>query len=149
MDNHDKAHYGIAGAIGAVVIGGGSFIWSQVPDKGPQWPTLDSATATKIVQAVADVVPDHKFTIFCADPECLKISKALLKAAKGAKLDVKPHEFAWGAGENLFVGAPKDEDAQKMSNAIGGASSGVLKVDHVAVPQPDYYIAFGRINPKE
>lgn len=149
MDNHHKSHYGIAGAIVAAGVGAGSFMWHQVLEKGPQWPAIDAATATRIVTEVAAAIPDHKFTIYCGDSACVKISKQLLAAGKAAKLDVKPHGQAWGAGDNLFVGAPNDDDAQKIANTINGASGGALKVDHVATPQPDYYIAFGRLNPAD
>lgn len=148
METVHKAHMGVTGAIAVAAVAGGAFLWSQTPEKGPQWPKLDAATATKIVTDVAAVIPDHKFTVYCADASCVKIAKSLVKAAKAAKLDVTSETQMWGA-DNLFIGAPNEADAQKMANALTAAAGGALKVDHIAAPQSGYYVAFGRITATE
>lgn len=138
MDKHDVAHYGIAGAVGAALVG----LYSVMPTEQPAWPSLTKQEAADVVSAIGSASP--KFGVYCADEACTKIARSLVKAGKAKGFTVD-YEVPLTSMNNLQVGAPTEAEANKIKAAVEKASDGKLKVDTVFAQGQLYYISFGHI----
>ena len=141
MDNHDKAHYGIAGLLAA----GGAALFAFMPAKTSGWPSLSPETASAVVSAMADISPKREVGIYCGDQACTKISRTLVAAGNALKSVKMDYEPLLAGADNLQVGAPTAEEASKMADAVEKASGGVLKVTDAFGKAQGYYLSFGHI----
>jgi rhodanese-related sulfurtransferase len=141
MDNHDKAHYGIAGVLAAAVATVGIGGYSIMPPKPPAWPVLSAQTAADVISAAANISPKRDVGVYCA---CTQISQALVKAGRARGITVN-YEALLGGANNLEVGAPTDAEATTLKIAVEKASGGALKVADTYGKSQSYYLSFGHI----
>lgn len=141
MDSHHVAHYGIAAALAAGLVG----VFWHTPAAPPTWPLLGAEKASAVVTAAVQSVHNHAAMILCASPACKGITRELLKAAKEAHLDVEQDTSATALPEGLTVAAFAIADGAALKAAIEKSSGGALKVRDVMAPYGETYISFGAL----
>ncbi len=122
MDAHDKAHYSLAGLVGAGLIGLASITFGiqGKTDRviAHEWPEMTEVQLTSLAASLS-ALPHHEVTIYCAS-NCGTMPDDISDAFTSAGWTPHIESVIASNVTGLFVG-PANDEGKAVADAIKGA----------------------------